>query len=87
MIFFWRFLGLLALIYAGIAWFSLSEKQGNVLASARCQINVPSEWGEFVGGSNYGLAFRDDQGTLRFVTQVPCGFEGPVNVALEIKRK
>jgi hypothetical protein len=74
------------LMYVGIA-VSPPVKQQPVWASARCQVNVPSEWGDFVGGSNYGLAFRDNQGTIRFVTQMPCGLEGPVNVALQIKRK
>jgi hypothetical protein len=74
------------LIYVGVI-VSPSAKQQTASASARCQVNVPPEWGDFVGGSNYGLAFRDNQGTIRFVTQMPCGLEGPVNVALQIKRK
>ena len=81
-----RMLGVLLLVYCGIA-FSPSNRDPVVEASARCQIYVPTEWGVFIGGSNYGLAFRDDQGTIRFVTQMPCGLEGPVNVALQIKRK
>jgi hypothetical protein len=81
-----RVLLLTSLIYSGIA-FSPSAREQTASASARCQVNVPSEWGDFVGGSNYGLAFRDNQGTIRFVTQMPCGLEGPVNVALQIKRK
>ncbi|HEY1801560.1 MAG TPA: hypothetical protein VGG46_11560 [Terriglobales bacterium] len=66
---------------------SLAEPQNTTLTAARCQIVVPASWGEFVGGSNYGLAFRDDQGTIRLMNQMPCGLEGKPNVSLEIKRQ
>lgn len=55
--------------------------------TGRCQVTVPAEWGEFIGSSQYGLAFRDDQGTLRFVTQMPCGLDGPPHIALQVSRK
>lgn len=50
-----------------------------------CVSYVPREWGQYRGGSNQsGLAFEDSSGTLRFVTNLPCGAV-PV-IALEIRR-
>ena len=50
-----------------------------------CVGQIPSSWGEFKGGSEQsGFAFQDSAGTLRFVTNVPCG--GTPEVALEIHR-
>jgi hypothetical protein len=54
---------------------------------SRCAIVVPQDWGEYVGSGSYGVAFRDGNGTLRFVNQFPCGLEGAPQVALEIRRK
>lgn len=51
-----------------------------------CVSQVPQEWGEFVGGSQQsGVAFKDRQGTLRFITSFPCNATIPA-VALEIRR-
>ena len=53
--------------------------------SAGCVSSVPKVWGQFRGGSaQTGLAFEDSAGTLRFVTNVPCGAT-PL-VALEVRR-
>jgi hypothetical protein len=50
-----------------------------------CVSSVPKAWGQFRGGSaQTGLAFEDSAGTLRFVTNVPCGAT-PL-VALEVRR-
>ena len=38
-----------------------------------CVAQVPQSWGEYKGGSDYGLAFQDDEGVLRFVPHPPCG--------------
>ena len=47
--------------------------------------NVPRSWGQYRGGSNQaGLAFEASDGTLRFVTNLPCGAT-PV-IALEVRR-
>jgi hypothetical protein len=54
---------------------------------ARCAITVPNSWGEYIGAGSYGLEFKDDAGTIRFVKQFPCGLEGAPNVSLEIHRK
>jgi hypothetical protein len=51
-----------------------------------CVAQVPQEWGEFAGGSEQsGVAFKDKQGTLRFITNFPCNGTTPA-VALEIRR-
>jgi hypothetical protein len=50
-----------------------------------CYATVPKNWGQFRGGSaQSGLAFEDSAGTLRFLTNIPCG--GTPIVALEIRR-
>jgi hypothetical protein len=54
-------------------------------ADAQCVSTVPRSWGEYRGGSNQaGLAFEASDGTLRFVTNLPCGAV-PV-IALEVRR-
>jgi hypothetical protein len=54
-------------------------------SDAQCVSAVPRSWGEYRGGSNQaGLAFEASDGTLRFVTNLPCGAI-PV-IALEVRR-
>ena len=56
-----------------------------VYGQASCRSYVPPEWGEYKGSSdNYGVAFQDSSGTLRFITNVAC--EATPQVALEIRR-
>lgn len=56
-----------------------------VYGQANCRSYVPPEWGEYKGSSdNYGVAFLDSSGTLRFITNVAC--EATPQVALEIRR-
>ena len=55
--------------------------------NAHCVVNVPREWGEYVSADRYGVSFKDESGTLRFVTQLPCGLDVTPHVALEIRRK
>ena len=46
---------------------------------------IPKAWGEFKGGdAQSGFAFEDNTGTLRFLTNIPCG--GTPLVALEVRR-
>ncbi len=58
-----------------------------------CTAQVPAEWGEFRGSSIFGIAFEDDNGTLRFVAHPPCGTDSSSNplpaptVDLLIERK
>jgi hypothetical protein len=87
-----RFCTLLLLVLViSVAFFSIghsySAAQQPIANSARCLVNVPSDWGDYIGASQYGMVFKDDQGTLRFITRVPCGHEGPPNIAVEIRRK
>ncbi|MGH9702630.1 MAG: hypothetical protein ACRD4K_04585 [Candidatus Acidiferrales bacterium] len=50
-----------------------------------CVSAVPQQWGQYKGGSaQSGLAFEDREGTIRFLTNIPCGATPPV--ALEIRR-
>jgi hypothetical protein len=50
-----------------------------------CVANVPKSWGQFRGGdAQSGFAFEDNTGTLRFLTNIPCG--GTPLVALEVRR-
>ena len=52
---------------------------------SQCVSTIPTAWGEYRGGSaQSGLAFEDSNGTLRFITNLPCG--AVPNVALEIRR-
>ena len=52
---------------------------------AQCVATVPKTWGQYRGGSaQSGLSFEDANGTLRFVTNLPCG--SVPTVALEIRR-
>jgi hypothetical protein len=52
---------------------------------AQCVSIVPKTWGQYRGGSaQSGLSFEDSNGTLRFVTNLPCG--SVPTVALEIRR-
>ena len=54
-------------------------------SDAQCVSAVPRSWGTYRGGSNQaGLAFEASDGTLRFVTNLPCGAI-PV-IALEVRR-
>jgi len=50
-----------------------------------CVATIPKVWGQFKGGdAQSGLAFEDNTGTLRFLTNIPCG--GTPLVALEVRR-
>lgn len=52
---------------------SAVRAQGNTDAYANCIVSVPKAWGEFRGSSEFGLAFEDQNGTLRFLLHPPCG--------------
>jgi len=50
-----------------------------------CKSYAPISWGEYMGSSkDYGVVFKDNAGTLRFITNVAC--ETTPQVALEIRR-
>jgi len=45
--------------------------------NAQCVAMVPKTWGQYRGGSaQSGLSFEDANGTLRFITNLPCGADG-----------
>jgi hypothetical protein len=56
-----------------------------------CVLTVPSRWGEFKGASrDFGLAFQDSDGTLRFIRDLACevqGFHRLPPTYLEVRRK
>jgi hypothetical protein len=58
-----------------------------------CVTVVPKTWGDFKGGSEYGLAFEDDKGVVRFIQHPSCGgvnspAEPPTEpIDLEIQRR
>jgi len=47
--------------------------QENSDGYSNCIVSVPKAWGEFKGGSEFGLAFEDQTGPLRFMLHPPCG--------------
>ncbi|HXT75472.1 MAG TPA: hypothetical protein VN780_04225 [Candidatus Eisenbacteria bacterium] len=55
--------------------------------SARCAVVVPKGWGDYIGAGSYGLEFKDESGTIRFVKQFPCGLDGAPTISLEVHRK
>lgn len=56
-----------------------------------CVLTVPSDWGEFKGASHdFGLAFQDRGGTLRFIRDLACEVTGLQRLPptyLEVRRK
>jgi hypothetical protein len=56
-----------------------------------CILMIPSGWGEFEGASKeFGLAFQDSHGTLRFIRDLACeipGFQRLPPTFLEVRRK
>jgi hypothetical protein len=50
---------------------------------AACIAAAPKAWGEFRGASSEGLAFEDQDGTLRFVQHPTCS---PNNSASNIPK-
>jgi hypothetical protein len=71
----------------------IAKAQEHFASFGGCTNVVPKSWGEFKGGSAYGLAFQDENGTLRFLEHPACGnFASPTNapqpaIDLEIERK
>lgn len=88
--------------FGGIRWWdarqndedeSRRSSRGDVQRVSNCMTVVPKSWGDFKGGSQYGLAFEDDKGVVRFVQHPSCGdinssAEPPVeSIDLEIRRR
>jgi hypothetical protein len=91
-----------AVIVAGIVGATLSQlhhpsqavsAQEQFSGVTNCITSVPKSWGDFKGGSAYGLAFQDSNGVVRFVLHPSCGsVNSPADpptppIDLEIKRR
>ncbi|HZP05124.1 MAG TPA: hypothetical protein VFB43_09500 [Terracidiphilus sp.] len=69
------------------------QAQERFTGITNCVMAVPKTWGEFKGGSDYGLAFEDDKGVVRFVLHPSCGSINspaeppPAPIDLEIQRR
>ena len=75
---------LLALIAARLYTTNAAPRPAQ-LWTPGCIATIPKSWGQFKGGdAQSGLAFEDNAGTLRFLTNIPCGSTPPV--ALEVRR-
>ena len=56
------------------------------MGSAYCTAAVPKEWGVYRTGSQQsGLSFEAADGTLRFITNLPCDGSTP-QITLQIRR-
>jgi hypothetical protein len=72
---------------------STVHAQDRFTGIVNCVTVVPKSWGEFKGGSAYGLAFQDKDGNVRFVLRPTCGSvnspaEPPVApIDLEVERR
>lgn len=79
---------IVALVAAACGWlYTKRTKAAAQLGFGQpgCIAYIPREWGEYKGGSQQsGLAFQNSAGTLRFLTNIPCG--STPQVALEIRR-
>jgi len=80
----WFAVLLVALLSVNI-YSTAAKKSAPQVWTPGCLATVPKAWGQFRGGSSQtGLAFEDAAGTLRFLTDIPCG--GTPIVRLEIRR-
>ena len=67
--------------------------QDKYAVAGGCIAGVPKSWGNFKGASDYGLAFEDSDGTVRFLQHPPCGnglssmADPPSSVDLKIERR
>ena len=58
-----------------------------------CTAVVPKSWGDFRGASEYGLAFQDENGVVRFLLHPACTAVNspadppPAAIDLEVKRR
>ena len=88
-----------AVLFLGMMLGQIRDSQPVVHAQERfsgvinCTTAVPKSWGDFKGGSSYGLAFQDKDGNVRFVLHPSCGSLNspleppPETIDLEIKRR
>ena len=83
-----RVLILIVVLLAASNWFFARKATAKAqvgYGQPACTTYVPASWGEYVGASeHYGIVFKDNAGTLRFLTNIPC--ETVPQVALAVKR-
>ena len=62
-----------------------AQSAGN--ETANCIIAVPNSWGVFMGASDFGIAFQDQKGAIRFVAHPSCAnMNAPTDVyAVDLK--
>jgi hypothetical protein len=72
---------LLCLVVQGFYKVQPARAAGQLDNGTVCVAQIPSAWGEFKGSSDFGLAFEDEKGTLRFVVHPPCGNASSSNPA------
>ena len=83
-----RFAVLIGLILMGSVFAGrVYSESASVSGMARCSAYVPSDWGEYVGSGQYGIVFKDNEGTLRFFRAPACGHKVAPHVDLEIRRR
>ena len=82
-----RYLGVITLILMAFFAGRLHGGTNSGSGTAKCRADVPADWGEYAGSGQYGIVFKDNEGTLRFFRGVACGHEGTPVVDLEIRRK
>jgi hypothetical protein len=56
---------LVGLILLGTFFLGRLSSASNL--AARCAVTIPSEWGDYAGANQYGIVFKDSDGTLRVV--------------------
>jgi hypothetical protein len=82
-----HYMGVITLILLAFFAGRLQGGTNSASGTAKCRAYVPADWGEYVGSGQYGIVFKDNEGTLRFFRGVPCGHEGTPVIDLEILRK
>jgi hypothetical protein len=81
---------LLALMRTPVAKVHAEERFSGI---TNCVTVIPKSWGDFKGGSEYGLAFQDENGVVRFVLHPTCGSVNspaelpPAPIDLEVQRR
>jgi hypothetical protein len=74
----WQVVSLVALGisigFAGSRFFAIApvHAHGQYTESELCTTSVPKSWGDFKGASEYGIAFEDQNGTIRFLRSPSC---------------
>ena len=69
----WMFAGAVLCVSGEHFWkLQTVHAQTPLGSEAACITRIPKAWGTFKGASEYGLAFEDENGTLRFLKSPSC---------------